>query len=105
MDVGIRELKQRLSEIIDLVAKGETIRVTDRGAGSGTAALRAMHREADRHGWALALHPSAELGGDVERLRGWYAREGYAPSAPGADKRLRRNLADWVRYPKGQDDV
>jgi prevent-host-death family protein len=31
MDVGIRELKQRLSEIIDLVAQGETIRVTDRG--------------------------------------------------------------------------
>ncbi len=31
MDVGIRELKQRLSEIIDLVASGETIRVTDRG--------------------------------------------------------------------------
>lgn len=83
----------------------EEIRVTDRGAGSGTAALRAIHREADRHGWALALHPSAELGGDVERLRGWYAREGYAPSAPGADKRLRRNLADWVRYPKGQDNV
>jgi prevent-host-death family protein len=31
MDVGIRELKQRLSEIIELVAQGETIRVTDRG--------------------------------------------------------------------------
>lgn len=31
MDVGIRELKQRLSEILELVAKGETIRVTDRG--------------------------------------------------------------------------
>jgi len=31
MDVGIRELKQRLSEIIDLVAQGETVRVTDRG--------------------------------------------------------------------------
>ncbi|MFM2115251.1 MAG: Antitoxin Phd YefM, type toxin-antitoxin system, partial [Actinomycetota bacterium] len=31
MDVGIRELKQRLSEILELVAKGETVRVTDRG--------------------------------------------------------------------------
>lgn len=31
MDVGIRELKQRLSEIIELVAQGETIRITDRG--------------------------------------------------------------------------
>jgi prevent-host-death family protein len=31
MDVGIRELKQRLSELLDRAAKGETIRVTDRG--------------------------------------------------------------------------
>lgn len=31
MDVGIRELKQRLSEILELVAQGETVRVTDRG--------------------------------------------------------------------------
>jgi prevent-host-death family protein len=31
MDVGIRELKQRLSEILELVARGETVRVTDRG--------------------------------------------------------------------------
>jgi len=31
MDVGIRELRQRLSEIIELVAQGETVRVTDRG--------------------------------------------------------------------------
>ena len=31
MEVGIRELKQRLSEIIELVAQGETVRVTDRG--------------------------------------------------------------------------
>jgi prevent-host-death family protein len=31
MDVGIRELKQRLSEYLDRVAKGERLRVTDRG--------------------------------------------------------------------------
>lgn len=31
MDVGIRELKQRLSEYLERVAQGETIRVTDRG--------------------------------------------------------------------------
>jgi len=31
MDVGIRELKQRLSEYLDRVARGERIRVTDRG--------------------------------------------------------------------------
>ncbi len=31
MDVGIRELKQNLSEYIERAARGETIRVTDRG--------------------------------------------------------------------------
>lgn len=31
MDVGVRELKARLSEYLDRVEKGETIRVTDRG--------------------------------------------------------------------------
>lgn len=31
MDVGVRELKQRLSEYLDLAERGETIRVTDRG--------------------------------------------------------------------------
>ena len=31
MDVGIRELKQRLSEYLDRVERGEVIRVTDRG--------------------------------------------------------------------------
>lgn len=32
MDVGIRELKQHLSEYLDRVQQGETLRVTDRGA-------------------------------------------------------------------------
>lgn len=31
MDVGVRELKQRLSEYLDRAERGETIRVTDRG--------------------------------------------------------------------------
>jgi len=31
MDVGIRELKQRLSEYLDRVARGEVVRITDRG--------------------------------------------------------------------------
>ena len=31
MDVGIRELKQHLSRYVDRAARGETIRVTDRG--------------------------------------------------------------------------
>ena len=31
MDVGVRELKQHLSEYLDRAASGEIIRVTDRG--------------------------------------------------------------------------
>ncbi len=31
MDVGVRELKDRLSEILDLAEKGEIVRITDRG--------------------------------------------------------------------------
>lgn len=31
MDVGIRELKARLSEYVDRAARGEVVRVTDRG--------------------------------------------------------------------------
>ena len=31
MDVGVRELKQRLSEYLERAARGEAIRVTDRG--------------------------------------------------------------------------
>jgi prevent-host-death family protein len=31
MDVGVRELKQQLSRYLERVARGETIRVTDRG--------------------------------------------------------------------------
>ena len=31
MDVGVRDLKQRLSEFLDRAARGEVIRVTDRG--------------------------------------------------------------------------
>jgi prevent-host-death family protein len=48
MDVGVRELKQNLSEYLDRAAAGEIIRVTDRGQpkavlgpmpGSGRLAL------------------------------------------------------------------
>jgi len=31
MDVGVRELKQHLSELLERASKGELIRVTDRG--------------------------------------------------------------------------
>lgn len=82
----------------------DTIRTSTKGTGQGTAALRAMHALADQHGWALALRPSGDLGGDVERLRGWYAREGYA-LAPKSERRVHRPRAEWIRYPKGTDNV
>lgn len=57
MEVGIRELKQRLSEYLDRVAEGEVIRVTDRGRAKAQIAPirdeRAIERGA-REGW-LAL--------------------------------------------------
>ena len=31
MDIGVRELKQNLSAVLERVAQGETVRVTDRG--------------------------------------------------------------------------
>jgi len=31
IDIGVRELKQRLSEILDRAAAGEVVRITDRG--------------------------------------------------------------------------
>jgi prevent-host-death family protein len=36
MDVGVRELKAKLSEYLDRAAAGETIRVTDRGKPKAT---------------------------------------------------------------------
>jgi prevent-host-death family protein len=36
MDVGIRELKAKLSEYLERAAAGETIRVTDRGKPKAT---------------------------------------------------------------------
>ena len=55
MDVGVRELKQRLSRYLERVARGETVRVTDRGVPKamlapvpGTARLE----EGIRRGWS-----------------------------------------------------
>ncbi|HEY3236802.1 MAG TPA: type II toxin-antitoxin system prevent-host-death family antitoxin [Polyangiaceae bacterium] len=54
MDVGIRELKSRLSEYIDRAAKGELIRVTERGqpkAVLGPLPGRVRLEEGIRAGW------------------------------------------------------
>jgi prevent-host-death family protein len=53
-DVGIRELKQRLSEYLDRAERGETLRVTDRGrpkAVLGPVPGRARIEDGIRNGW------------------------------------------------------
>lgn len=62
MDVGVRELKQRLSEYLDRAARGERIIVTDRGRPRATLGPLAggdhMARGVDE-GW---ITPPAEAG-------------------------------------------
>jgi prevent-host-death family protein len=53
-DVGIRELKQRLSEYLDRAERGEILRVTDRGrpkAVIGPIPGRARIEDGIRAGW------------------------------------------------------
>jgi prevent-host-death family protein len=54
VDVGIRELKQRLSEYLDRAERGEVVRVTDRGrpkAMLGPLPGRARIEDGIRAGW------------------------------------------------------
>ena len=53
-DVGIRELKAHLSEYLERAARGETLRVTDRGRPKvviGPVPGRALVDEGVRAGW------------------------------------------------------
>jgi prevent-host-death family protein len=53
-DVGVRELKQRLSEYLDRAERGELVRVTDRGrpkALLGPLPGRARVEEGVAEGW------------------------------------------------------
>jgi prevent-host-death family protein len=53
-DVGVRELKQRLSEYLDRAERGEVLRVTDRGrpkAILGPVPGRARIEDGIRAGW------------------------------------------------------
>ena len=53
-DVGVRELKQRLSEYLDRAERGEVVRVTDRGrpkAILGPVPGRARVEDGIRDGW------------------------------------------------------
>jgi prevent-host-death family protein len=53
-DVGVRQLKQRLSEYLDRAERGEIVRVTDRGrpkAILGPVPGRARVEDGIRDGW------------------------------------------------------
>ncbi|CAN5664415.1 hypothetical protein BH24ACT13_BH24ACT13_14990 [soil metagenome] len=64
MDVGVRELKARLSEYLDRASRGEVVRVTDRGV-------------------PRALLMPLPAGDQVERglAEGWIRRERAEPPA------------------------
>jgi prevent-host-death family protein len=56
-DVGVRELKQRLSEYLDRAERGELVRVTDRGrpkALLGPLPGRARVEQGTAEGWIKA---------------------------------------------------
>jgi prevent-host-death family protein len=56
-DVGVRELKQRLSEYLDRAERGELLRVTDRGrpkALLGPLPGRARVEQGTAEGWIRA---------------------------------------------------
>jgi prevent-host-death family protein len=70
-DVGVRELKQRLSEYLDRAERGELIRVTDRGrpkAVLGPLPGRARVDEGIAEGW---ISPGSETG--LRATRRWSA--------------------------------
>lgn len=70
MDVGIRELKEHLSEIVERAARGETIRITSRGipkAVLGPLNGEDRIRQGIREGW-LTPPSSTEPPRRLERV-------------------------------------
>jgi prevent-host-death family protein len=73
-DVGVRELKQRLSEYLDRAERGELVRVTDRGrpkALLGPLPGRARVEEGVAEGWIV---PGS--GASLGETRRWKSRRG-----------------------------
>jgi len=71
MDVGVRELKQRLSEYLDRAARGEVIHVTDRGvpkAVLGPLPGRVRIEEGIAEGWIAPPTKAGPLR-PIERVR------------------------------------
>lgn len=77
-DVGVRELKQRLSEYLDRAERGELVRVTDRGrpkALLGPLPGRARIDEGIAGGW---ITPGS--GTQLGPTRRWRGRTGVLDS-------------------------
>lgn len=71
MEVGVRELKQRLSEYLDRAAQGEVIQVTDRGVPKailGPLPGRLRIDEGVAQGWITPADRSTPLS-DIEPVR------------------------------------
>ena len=71
-DIGVRELKQHLSEYLERAERGELVRVTDRGrpkALLGPLPGRARVEEGIAAGW---ITPA--LGGSLTSVRRWRGR-------------------------------
>jgi len=77
MDVGVRELKQHLSEYLDRAARGEVIRVTERGQPKALLG---------------PVPGAANLALGVKD--GWIRRPVEAPPAPGNPVAGLRTVAD-----------
>lgn len=70
MDVAVRELKQNLSKFLERAARGETIRVTDRGkpkAVIGPLPDRLRLDDGVEEGWVSA--PDGKVAKAVRRAR------------------------------------
>lgn len=80
-----------LSQIV--VPQGE------RGAGKGTAAMQALVEYADRTGQRIALSPSADFGGNKNRLMEFYKRFGFVENK-GRNKDFRVSET-MIREPQG----
>lgn len=73
MDVGVRELKQHLSRYVERAARGQTIRVTDRGVPKAILApLPGVPRLEDgiSQGWISAPKGRTPPPARVRRARG-----------------------------------
>ena len=71
-----------------------------RGHGEGSAIIRRLCNEADRHQWTLALNISTDFGGSKSGLERLYRRFGFVPNR---GRRTRHEISErWVREPSPQ---